>query len=104
MNPRWPYIASAQQDGWADPRGEFLAGFHAEPVYRLLGKAGLGVQEMPPVDHPVGDTIGYHVRTGDHDITEFDWRQYLDFADRHLRPAPLDSLWLPYFTPDRELS
>jgi hypothetical protein len=83
--PRPAYIASAQQDGWADPRGEFLAGFHAEPVYRLLGKTGLGVQEMPPVDHPVGDTIGYHVRTGDHDITEFDWRQYLDFADRHLR-------------------
>jgi hypothetical protein len=38
---------------------------------------------MPPVDHPVGNTIGYHCRTGGHDVTEYDWLQYLAFADRH---------------------
>jgi hypothetical protein len=38
---------------------------------------------MPPVNHPVGDTIGYHVRSGKHDVLEYDWDQYLNFADRH---------------------
>lgn len=81
--PRAVYIASAAEDHWADPKGEFLSGKHAGPVWALFGKKGVVVEEHPAIDQPVGDGIGYHVRTGVHDVTDFDWTQYLSFAKRH---------------------
>lgn len=82
--PRPIYISSATEDLWADPRGEFLAGVNAEPVYRLLGTDGFGAKDMPSPDQSVGKTIAYHVRTGKHSVTSADWEHYLAFAERQL--------------------
>lgn len=59
---------------------------HAEPVYRLFSQAGLGVQNMPRLDEPKKGTIGYHIRSGVHNIISYDWQCYLDLADHHFRP------------------
>ncbi len=83
--PRPLYVCSARQDLLADPQGEFLSCVHAEPVYALYDLRGLGTSIWPAPGKPVGDRIGYHVREGDHAITAYDWQQFIEFADRHLR-------------------
>ncbi|ADB42503.1 alpha/beta hydrolase [Spirosoma linguale] len=83
--PRPLYVASADGDQWSDPKGEFLGALHTEPVYQLYGKTGLGTTVFPAVNQPVGQTVRYHDRTGKHDVTDYDWEQYLRFADELVR-------------------
>jgi len=84
MAPRLVYVASASEDEWADPVGEFLSCVHASPVYALFGLTGIESTEFPKPDTPLhAGHIGYHLRTGKHDLTEYDWARYMDFADKH---------------------
>jgi len=84
--PRPVYIASASQDQWADPVGEYLSAWYATPVYGLYGLKGLDTIVPPDVNHPVGEgAIGYHLRKGEHAMTQYDWDQYIRFANRCLK-------------------
>lgn len=80
--PRSVYVASAAEDQWADPKGEFLSTYHAGPTYQLYGLQSLNSDDLPALDNPVmTPSVGYHIRTGDHDVKDYDWIQYLDFCD-----------------------
>ena len=81
--PRKVYISSAEEDRWADPKGEFLAGVYAGPVYELYGLKGLGTNVLPPLHQPIMRDVGYHIREGGHNITDYDWICFMDFADKH---------------------
>lgn len=83
--PRPLYVASAIDDKNADPEGEFAGAKAAEPVFRLLGAEGLPADTWPELNRSVQGGIGYHVRSGGHDVQDFDWQQYLAFADKHLK-------------------
>lgn len=78
--PRALYVASAEEDRWADPRGEYLALAAAAPQWGV---------ELPMPEPPVGTALtsgqlGYHCRPGKHDLKEEDWLRFLDFADTRL--------------------
>jgi len=81
--PRPLYVASAFEDTWADPRGEFLSALAASAVYERLGVEALPADAMPTPGEAVMGGIGYHARPGGHDVTAYDWDQYMMFADRH---------------------
>lgn len=77
--PRPLYVASANEDLWADPEGEFLGAQSASPIYNLYGYEGLENEMNPATDMPVYHRVGYHRRSGGHDITLFDWNCFIQF-------------------------
>jgi hypothetical protein len=86
MAPRKVYVAGAAEDLWADPKGEFLGAYHAGPVYQLYGLSTIESDRMPELHQPVMTNIGYHIRAGKHDVTDYDWERFMDFADKHFHP------------------
>ena len=87
--PRPLYVGSAISDPFSDPEGEFLAARAVLPVYALFGEKATLPTNMPPLDQSVGDgAVQYHVRHGGHNVTAYDWEEYLKFLDRRFRNSP----------------
>lgn len=95
MAPRHVYVASAEEDRWSDPNGEFLAVRAASPVYALYGLKGIERATQPVIHDPLHGQVAYHIRAGKHDVTPYDWHRYMDYCDRvfgHPNPTLRPSL------------
>ncbi|HEY1113913.1 MAG TPA: hypothetical protein VGE66_10135 [Chitinophagaceae bacterium] len=83
--PRPVFITGGTQERWIDTEGEFLACVAAEPVYRLLGKKGLGTTTMPAPDHAlVEGEIAFRNHTGGH-VDLPNWPAFLQWAKRYFK-------------------
>jgi len=82
--PRLVCVASATKDNWAGQPGEWWSAKLASPAWELYGRKGLVADAMPAPDTPQQDgDVSYHIRTGIHNLTPYDWDRYMDFADKH---------------------
>lgn len=86
--PRPVYLQTGDEDRWSDPKGEFLAAVAAEPVYRLLGKQGLGTDKMPAAGEAIMHDIGYHMHAGRHGALPTDYGYFVKFMQLHFQPKP----------------
>lgn len=83
--PRLLYTTSRTFDNWADQKGQFDSAVLASEVYeRIYGLTGLESKTMPKPETPLHKgMIGYHMKTGEHNLDEYNWNLILDFADMH---------------------
>lgn len=83
--PRLLYIASAQDDTWADPVSEMLNCVAIDDVYRNYNKKGFIFENRPPVAGDVyhEGSVGYHLRHGAHYFSREDWNYLMQFIKLH---------------------
>ena len=84
--PRGVYVTSADEDLWADPKGEYTSVVNAAPVFRLMGESSITEPKMPALNRPrIAGQTGYHIRSNEHNLKDEDWKWFLDFADGLLK-------------------
>ena len=82
--PRPLLLQTGNTDKWSDPYGEFLAAVAVEPVYRMLGKKGLGITKLPPPGEAVLHDLGYVMHDGGHGTVPADFEIYTKYMRMHL--------------------
>jgi hypothetical protein len=81
--PRPLYVASASEDLWADPKGEYLSPCYSSPAWKLFGfNTEFNPEKIPQPETPISGIISHHIRTGKHDIRAYDWQLYISFAKK----------------------
>jgi hypothetical protein len=83
--PRPVLLSNALDDQWANPDGQFDMLVAADPVYKLLGSAGVGAKTRPQIGQLLDSPLGYFIREGKHSTTPEDWRVFVRFADKQLK-------------------
>lgn len=85
LAPRPVYVASAKDDQWADPKGEFLSVVGAKDIYRLYTNDIFLPDLQPEPGKPLHSRLSYHYREGIHEVYHFDWKQYLEVGKEYLK-------------------
>lgn len=86
MAPRAVYVASAAEDLWADPKGQYLALYEARNVFELYGIESTLPENMPAVNQQlIRPAMGFHNREGKHNMIPYDWQQFIRFADSYFK-------------------
>lgn len=82
LAPRKLYVASAADDLWCDPRGEYLGLKAAAPLWGAFGHS----VDLPPAEDIFepgrqirAGQLGWHLREGGHELTPYDWSRFLAF-------------------------
>jgi hypothetical protein len=83
--PRPLFVASAKDDPFSDPEGEFQSAKAASAVYGIFGLQGLPSDASFQVGKLTGKDIRYYCRPGKHDMLLEDWQRYIAFADEHFK-------------------
>lgn len=83
--PLFISVGSPTVEGeWVDARGMFLAGVHAGPVYRLLGRTDLGTRDFPEMETAlVSGDIAFRQHAGGH-TTGPNWPTFISWARPYL--------------------
>lgn len=86
MAPRAVYVASAAEDLWADPKGQYLALVESQPAFHLYGIKTNLPENMPPINKQIIQPhMGFHNREGKHNMTPYDWQQFIKFANVYFK-------------------
>ena len=77
----------------------WIGTYNAAPTYKLLGEnVAFKSSNQPPLDTPIIEsTIGYHVRSGFHGLTLYDWERYMEFIEHHFLKIPVRSVHDIYY-------
>ena len=79
--PRPLAVGSAQEDEWADPVSQLLSCLAAAPAWRLLGREALAepYEMLRPGYALQKGWVSFHIRSGGHSLSRWDWKRYLAF-------------------------
>ena len=84
--PRVVSIASAEEDSWAGPVGEWWTAVHASSAWTLYGLPGLVGETFPKPGHSqAAGCVAYHLRPQTHDLLPEDWQRHMDVADLRMK-------------------
>lgn len=79
--PRLCCVASGSLDQWSDPDAEWQGTLAAGEAWKLFGFPTLTEPRPGPGETAYGGPIAYHTRRGGHDLTSWDWKNFMRFLD-----------------------